>query len=243
MVTLVQLDPEGATYTKVTTGEPVVKPVDLVLDKPPSKGLMLWLAADVGVAKEADGTVTGWTSQGTPELLFTPPDAKHRPTWIADGLRGKPALRVVTDQQWLGLVDLPSVDAKASAGMVGNYTVIGVFADAQPRNQRILSAVTTGGGFDYESGLCFTDDNGTLTPAHATDGVLFKVASGEIKAPVRSICVGAMCWGPNSDQMGGNGFGYGGNIAELLVYKGALTQADTAPIIDYLRTKYPPVEP
>ena len=241
-VTLVQLDPEGATYTTVATGKPVVKPVDLAVAKPPAKDLLIWLAADVGVAKEADGTVTSWTSQGTPKLVFTQADAKRRPTWVAKGVRGKPALRVVTDQQFLGLVDLPKRDAKASAALAGLFTVLGVFADAQPKNQRILSIVTTDGAFDYVSGLCFTDDNGTPMPAAATDGVLFKVISGEMKAPVQSICVGAMCWGVQAGQMGGNSFGFGGSIAELLVYKGALSPANIVPLMDYLNDKYQPAK-
>lgn len=43
--------------------------------------------------------------------------------------------------------------------------------------------------------------------------------------------------------MGGNGFGYGGNLAVILVYKGVLTQADTIPLKDYLEDKYRPAKP
>ena len=238
MVTLVQLDPEGFTYTKVAPGKPLVKPVDLSIPKPTSNGLLLWLAADVGVTKEADGTVTSWASQGTPKLVFTQPEAKRRPTWLAKGARGKPVLRFAADQQWLGLTAL---DAKAGTKLVGAYTVVAVFADAAPKNNRILSALAATGGHDYETGICFTDDQASITPADATDGFLIKVASGEVKAPLSTICVGAMCYGASS--MGGNGFGYGGKLAEILVYKGVLTQADTIPLRDYLADKYRPAKP
>ena len=232
-VTLTQLDPEGFTCTTVAPGKPLLKPVDLVVAKPPSTGLLLWLAADTGVTKEADGTVTSWTSQGTPKLVFTQADAKRRPTWIAQGVRGKPALRFAPDQQWLGLTGL---DAKVGAKLVGPYTVVAVFADASPKNNRILSALTSTGGHDYETGLCFTDDQASLMPAGATDGVLLKVASGQVKGPLATICVGAMCYG--AESMGGNGFGFGGTIAEIIVYAGALSQADTVPLLEYLADTY-----
>lgn len=240
MVTLVQLDSEGATFTKLDYSKPLVKPVDLAVAKPTSKGLMIWLAADAGVGKNTDGTVTSWTSQSTSKLKFTQPDAKHCPTWLADGVRGKPVVRFVADQQNLSITGL---DAKTGAAMVGPYTVIGAYADAKPKNNRLLSALATTGGQDYENGICFTDDNGTLTPPEATDGFHIKVANGEIKGPLGSICVGAMCSGLDRAAMGGNGFGFGGNIAEILVYKGVLTPTEIVPLMDYFTDKYRPTQP
>jgi hypothetical protein len=241
-VTLVQLDPEGTTYTQVKTGTPVVKPVDLSAVKPVTTGLLLWLAADTGVTKGEDGKVSAWKSMGKSELIFAQPDEKRRPTWVSAGPRGKPVLRIERDQQWLAIPDLDAVDQQLGAGFVGEVTIFGVYGNATPKNNRIVSAVADS-GHDYEQGIAFNDEGGEVRPADAKDGVLFKAARCAVKKPLKTICVGAMCWGGGNTGMGGNTFGFGGDLAELLVYKGNLAPTVAALVLDYLNDKYAPKAP
>lgn len=241
-VTLVQLDPEGATYTQAKTGTPVVTPVNLSAAKPTTKGLLLWLAADTGVTKSADGKVSAWKSIGTPELIFTQPDEKRRPSWLSAGLRGKPTLRLERDQQWLAIPELDAVDKQLGAGFVGDVTIFGVFGNATPKNNRIISAVAKS-GHDYETGICFNDDGGNPPLAATKDGTVIKLAGSVVKKPLTTICIGAMCWGGGNTGMGGNSFGFGGDLAELLIYQGKLPPTAAALVLDYLNDKYSPKAP
>ena len=230
-VTLVQLDPEGATYTKVATGKPVVKPVDLALAKPTAKGQLLWLSADSGVTKNAQGKVSAWKSQGPLAISLVQADAAHQPVWSATAVAGKPALRGDGGNLWLGL----QPNAKQAKALSGPLTVFIVFTSTQATgDNRVISAlaaVADHGDWINGKGFKMTDGMAGVKP-----GETAVLAFGaELNGPLHSLSLGCM-------QSGGY-TGFTGDLAEVLIYQGALPPSATSPIVDYLRAKYPPKKP
>ena len=230
-VTLVQLDPEGATYTKVATGKPVVKPVDLALAKPPSKGQLLWLSADSGVSKDAAGKVSAWKSQGPMPITLVQPDSAHQPVWSATSVAGKPALHTDGGNHWLGLQ--PS--EKQAKALSGPLTIFMVFTSTQATGDNrlisALAAVPDAGDWIGGKGFKMTDGMAGLKPGDI--GVL--TFGAELTGPLHSLSLGCM--------HSGGGMGMTGDIAEVLIYQGAMSTTATTPIVDYLRAKYPPKKP
>ncbi len=231
-VTLVQLDPEGATYTTVATGKPLVKPVDLAMAKPPAKGQLLWLSADSGVTKDADGKVSAWKSQGPIALSLTQPDAAHQPQWTATAVAEKPALRGDGGKAWLGL----QPTAEQANAFVGPLTVFVVFTSTQATgDNRVISAIATvpeAGDWIRGKGFKMTDGMAAMVKPDEPAVLAF---DAELGAPLASLSIGCMHSGGYT--------GFTGDVAEVLIYQGALPPAMSQPIIQYLRARYQPIEP
>jgi hypothetical protein len=224
-VTLVQLDPDGATYTEVKTGTPVLKPVDLSVVKPTTKGLLLWLAADTGVTKSVDGKVSAWEGAGSTALKLTQADATHQPQWVATGINGKPALHCEEGRQWLAL----SLSDEQGKAFVGSLTIFTVFTGVRPNgDNRVLSAIADQGS-DWVSGKGFKVTDGA-DPAALKQGIQTRVTNGELRTPLKLLAVGSM--------HGGGYTGFTGDLAEMLVYQGNLPPTTAALVLDYLNDRY-----
>ncbi len=102
-VTLVQLDPDGATYTKVKSGKPITKPVDLTAGTPTTKDLLAWFSADFGISKDDAGKVSACKSKGPLNLILSQKNAANQPQWTATSVAGKPAIQGDGGSRWLGL--------------------------------------------------------------------------------------------------------------------------------------------
>ena len=229
-VTLVQLDPEGATYTKCATGTPVVKPVDLVVGKPTAKGLLLWLAADSGVTKDSSGRVSAWKSQGAINLSLTQPDAAHRPQWSAKAVAGKPALHGDGGGLWLGL----QPTAEQGKVFAGPLTLFTVFTSTQVKgDNRVLSA-QSGDGNDYSRGKGFKVTDGMAEAVKPGD-VVVMVTDAELGTPLAALSIGCMHSGGYT--------GFTGEVAEVLIYQGSMSPTASTPILDYLHAKYLTAKP
>ena len=227
-VTLVQLDPEGATYTTVKTGKPLVAPVDLALGKPPMKGLLAWFSADAGITKDAAGKISAWKSQGPLALSLSQTDATHQPQWDATAVAGKPAVQGDGGNRWLGLQPNPA-QAKAFSGPL---TIITVFTCPEYKgDNRVLSALAAEGGSDWTRGKGFKMTDG-MAEAVKTGEVAIMLTDAEITGPLGALSVGCMHSGGYT--------GFTGDIAEMLIYQGALSPSITTTIIDDLRIKYTP---
>ncbi len=226
-VTLTRLDNEGATYTAVAKGTPVVKPVNLVVPPPLGTNRLLWLAADKGVTTDAAGKVSAWASQsGT--VAVTQATANRRPTLIANAIGGKPALRFVNGQTWLDNLNLGA----AGDSYTGPLTIFSVFTGAGINsNKRIVSGVTAGGADYLASGISFNDSVTRLDEIR--DGVMLKTAPASINAPLQRLSIGD----GTANTGPGSGNGLTGDIAEVLIYKG-LSKLAQAQVINYLRNKY-----
>ena len=227
-VTLVRIDNEGATYTAVADGTPVVTPVNLAIPGPLAANRLFWLAADSGVTADASGKVSSWASQGNSALTVTQGDANRRPTLIPNAIGGKPAVRFVNTQSWLGL-DLGAAEGDA---FIGDLNVFAVFTGAGlGRNNRVVSGADTQSGADYLGGFNMNDNVDNLSEVR--DGVLVKLSGKQCTARLRSLYVGDAV-GP----AGPGGYnGLTGDIAEILIYK-PLSRGMQAQVINYLQAKY-----
>ncbi|MBA3936377.1 MAG: hypothetical protein H0X38_02860 [Planctomycetes bacterium] len=223
-VTLVQLDGEGATFTHVKNTAPVVSVVDLSLPKPSATGLLLWLSADSGVAKDANGKVTAWKSSGKLALSLVQPNAAKAPELVAAGIAGKPALRFTNVEQWLAVAEV----AKVGKSFVGPLTVFTVATTIPKGDVRILSAgAACEGSCDYIDGRGFkiTADG----PADIAQGpAALKSRNARLDTPLAGLTIGNS-W---------NGQGYAGDVAEVLIYAGVLAPTQATLVQDYLNQKY-----
>ena len=59
---------------------------------PPTTDLRLWLRADAGVTTDASGNVSAWADQSGSALVATQATVAKRPTLLAAGMGGQPAL-------------------------------------------------------------------------------------------------------------------------------------------------------
>jgi hypothetical protein len=225
-VTLIRLDNEGATYTRVANGAPVVKPVNPTIPPPIALDRLLWLTADAGVTADASGKVSSWAGQGG-GVTVTQTNASRRPTRVANAISGKPALRFVNGQTWLENLNLGATGNNYS----GSLTIISVFTGAQPNSdQRVLAGIAAGGTDYLASGFNL---NNSARLEDVRDGVILKVVSASINAPLQKLVIG--------DAVGNTGPGIGkgltGDIGEVLIYE-KLSKLEEAQITNYLRSKY-----
>lgn len=218
-VTLMRIDNEGATYTAVANGKPVVTPVNLTIPEPTDANRLLWLSADSGVTADAAGKVLSWAGQGSGAIKVIQADAAKRPTLVANAMNGKPALRFENAKTWLeGTIKSGNFD--------GGLMAFVVFTPASMTNKCTLSLKNTDEFFTL-------NDNVTDFDSVVSNGIARKVASREtLKAPMSAVIVG------DTNQYGPGGQnGLTGDIAEVLVYKN-ITQLTAAAVKMYLDDKY-----
>ncbi len=60
-------------------------------------GLVLWLAADSGLSTDSSGSITSMVDK-TGNFTLTPPNSDQAPTYVSNGVNGKPVLRFNPDQ-------------------------------------------------------------------------------------------------------------------------------------------------
>ena len=205
-VTLIRQDDEGATYTAVAPGKPVVTPVNLTIPLPANDRL-LWLVADSGVTADATGKVSAWASQGG-GVKVTQPDAARQPTLIAKAVNGKPAIRFANT--WLANMDL---GAQGDA-FIGPLTVYAVFTGADPATRGTVVMAIVPNGNPWAAGQGFAIANNPAENTQMSQGVALKTAPYVSAATrLQKLIIG------ENDQPG-TGFGHTGDLAELLVYKG-----------------------
>ena len=222
-VTLIRQDDEGATYSAVAPGTPVVTPVNLTIPLPANDRL-LWLVADKGVTADAAGKVSAWASQSGGVKVIQP-DAARRPTLVAKAVSGKPAIRFANS--FLANLDL---GAQGDA-FIGPLTVYAVFTDANSaaRGTVVMAMVPNGNPWAADQGFAIA--NNIAENTQVTQGVLLKTAPGpSVAKRLQKLMIG------ENDQPG-SGFGFTGDVAELLVYKG-LSALNQERVRLYLENKY-----
>ena len=226
-VTLIRQDDEGATYSAVAPGTPVVTPVNLTIPLPANDRL-LWLVADSGVTADAAGKVSAWASQGhdgKSGVKVVQSDVARRPTLVAKAVNGKPAIRFANS--FLANLDL---GAQGDA-FIGPLTVYAVFTDANSasRGTVVMAMVANGNPWAAEQGFAIA--NNIAENTQVTQGVLLKTAPGpSVAKRLQKLMIG------ENDQPG-SGFGFTGDLAELLVYKGQ-SQLSQERVRLYLENKY-----
>ena len=225
---LIRLDDEGARYTAVANGKPVVTDVNLAIPAIDPAECLFWVSADQGVKADAAGKVSAWASQGS-KLTLTQPDSTKRPKLIPDAINGKPALRFENTKTWL---TIPNAGALGEA-FVGGVEAIAVFKPTSSEgNQAVVSGIIAGGD-DYAGDKGFRLNNQTSTSIELKDGLSIKAVTGNFKKPLYTLNVG------DGTASAGPGFNFGltGDIAEILIYK-SHSKSTQGKVLSYLRTKY-----
>lgn len=196
---------------------------------PVTKDLKVWLKAGAGVTKDETGKVSAWQSQVEPKLVLAQTAAEAQPALVPDAANGLPALRFDGKQDYL-------VSPELSADFAGDVTVFVVWGSVseqlypnhEGRSDRILSAPTVKGA-DYDTGFQLV--TGVKEPARPAV-VVAKLAA---RPQFKYLGVGGMI---NPKDGLAVGFPLTGDVAEVLFYGAALSDADLAAVTKYLQDKY-----
>lgn len=226
-------------------------------DGPPvDRALALWLSADRGVERDADGGVRLWRDGRThADLAAIQSRAPSRPRWVADGIDHRPAVRFDGRHYFqLPTTETLGIDA-------GDYEVFFVARTDDPSVQFLLAGSFAAGGERYEmhvhgdASLRFIPIPGVNKYADVLgEGI---VGSAHVlHARVNGDTATAAIDGVDSDDVetigarepwvgeltlgvrGSGVYGFRGEVAEVLIYNGALTDEERAGVHDYLTERY-----
>lgn len=195
---------------------------ELAAQGPPTDGLLVWLDAADGGALERDdrGSVALWRERSGSGRDATQPDPELRPTYLADGLNGRPAVLFDGDRETR--LELPDLSADKLTA-----TILAVFSNPAPpsevnHDQRILTA-SDGEGFDYIVGIAATVP-GLETGGPRLGAWVFPDRWG------RHVRIG--CFSPNYQTY------FTGSVSEVLVWTRALSELEQDRAIAYLVAKW-----
>ncbi len=205
-VAMIRHDNEGATYTAVAPGKPVVSPVNLAYPVP-MKDQLHWFVADRGVTADSAGKVSAWTSQSKVPLKIEQNNPARQPSLVKDGICGKPALRFENGKTWLENMDL----GKNGDPFIGPISVYAVFTTSGPegRGSVVMGAIPNGNWTTAGQGFAIT--NGYYQ--RLENGVALATSSGSVASRLQAFTIG-------ETTTPGQSFGLTGDVAEILVYKG-----------------------
>lgn len=217
--------------------------------------LILWLTAETGVTKDGFNRVSKWTDAFNGSLYADQNTAAARPLWVADAFPGYPGIRFNGSQ---------SLFIETSDMGQSNFTVIAVGRATAQRTsggtvqagQRFLFchdftsafpsvSVGSNGVGIYEFGRSpalraeAVTDAGTLCP------LTIRYISAAPSAYLDGIllCEGSAAAGatpsiPHGIGGAGTGDGFVGDVAEILIYNGSLTDQQCQTVEAYLQAKY-----
>jgi Bacterial Ig domain/Concanavalin A-like lectin/glucanases superfamily len=228
---------------------------------PITAGLQLWLNADVGVTTNASAQVTAWADQSGLGNNATQPTVTSSPIYTPNSLNGHATLRV-TGTQYMEVQNANGID-----DLLNDVTVLGVVKYDNLSGYRGFVSKCTGGApspFDFWSNA---SANAGRTTFYLGNGTVNAATLSTI-APLTGVyMVMGFRWKDGvSDQFlndfnigsAGNTIATGngatnlrigrrqdgtvqliGNLAEVLIYKPALSDADTYNVINnYFKLKY-----
>ena len=225
----------------------------------PSEGLALWLRADAGVTQDAGGRVSSWADQSGHGMDATQPTSGNQPQVVAGARNGQPALHFDGAASYLSL---PNVMGAATAGEL--FVVLRATDPAHRHSFMNFGTSPYGLSiYPYTDGHIYDSFGSTnfydigVPPVDLTQFHLYNASSiagawtarlnGQVQFATTSNTVGFNS-GPTigySDGYAGTFFA--GDIAELLVFDHALTDAERQTVSAYLNAKYayaaPPPSP
>ena len=222
----------------------------------PTAGMALWLRADSGVTVDTNNLVSAWADQSGNGHHVGQGSAGNQPTLIASAYNGQPALRFNGGSAYLQTAT--AFDLLAGSDDCSVFVVTRPGA-SQPTYANLFDYSHNSVGFEYEQNgnnlnqfycngfaqvqlqagqLCIS----SLIKGGTSHQVFYngQLASGGAApaslnmAPPRSFLVGNWI---------GGGRCYNGDIAELLIFNRALTDAETQTVEIYLNDKYAVVTP
>ncbi len=228
----------------------------------PQEGLALWLKADTGLTQDTNGHISAWADQSGGSHDVFQANASQQPSFVAAaalGNNGQPAVRFDGVGQYL---QVPDVMNGATAGelfvvlratdpthrhsflnFTTNYVSLSIYPYTDGHIYESFGSTTF-----YDLGLALTDVtqfhlyNAVSTPGEWTsrlnEQMQFTTTGNTVGFPA-APAIGF------SDNYAGTYFA--GDIAEILVYRRALSATERSAVEAYLNGKYaynpPPVAP
>src|ERR1700692_4346722 len=156
-------------------------PSNLEAQAPPSTGLALWLKADVGINQDGSGNVNSWIDQTGNYTVSQ--SGSNRPTYVANDINGKPALRF-NGSQWFY--------NPSNLGLNADMTMITVATSTAPGNQQYSvwmgNSVQASRGLGYYSGAQdFNFYNAFVQGAATPNANTFVTEIGSINAALSTV--------------------------------------------------------
>jgi hypothetical protein len=237
-----------------------VAPVSHAQNAPPATGLQLWVRADAGVVTNATGLVEKWTDQSSHNNDATQTDDTLKPKLVPDAVNGKPAVRFDGSNDYLDVTSAPGLD------ITGDIATFAVIRAQDYANYNSIWGKTAGNlpapndwYLILGSGIPqFYRGDGTSSGIQPAQGeraikantyvvIGFRQAgttathylNGSTNG-VREVTVTPADTGTNL-KIGSRDDLFTkmkGDIAELLIYNEALSDAEIVTAQDYLRNKY-----
>ena len=196
--------------------------------------LQMWFNAANGVEKDENNEVASWKPEGTLAnwQVYAKPEAK-KPLWVADAINGLPAVRFEGENK--GLFSNQLNPEPAFAGAV--KTIFAVYASQVPfgyggDGTRFMQTSPVGEG----APVIFVVGN-PPNPEKQTWQIKMNVT--DVTATPNYLALGSSVskeWGGEGPQM--NDRNFTGDLAEILVYRGALTSLQQFQVKAYLKAKY-----
>ena len=243
---------------------------------PASTELLLWLKADAGITQTANGTVSGWTSQGGNSTTANQTITTSQPAFVPNGLNGKPVVRFDGVNDYLnfsglgvnGFIGMTIFMVSATsnntqlpaAGNTSSAYRSAIFWDELPAGWGtiFLSPYQTNVRYRFGTGI---SQSGALPDftRPASVGGNFTITTATHNGTSESLCVnGASVFSQTGKTAAigtckdtgfiGRGYGagssmdattcYNGDIAEIIVYKRALSTSERQTVEAYLNGKY-----
>jgi len=224
---------------------------------------VFWLDASTLSGLSNDDAVTLWSDQSGNNLDFGPVGATATPFFRNDGLSGStPVVRFDGTRRYLGLADSDEIDAdlselsiiivarhatldgqpraliskRVNSGSEESYSVFthssrDLFFDIRNTNgNRARSSTSLTEDTDYIHTTMYDGSNQRIYLLGESDGSRSVSGSGSINNTTASIILGALNEGYNHDL--------DGDIAEIIMYDKALSDANRLIVENYLSQKY-----
>jgi hypothetical protein len=214
---------------------------------PPTSHLRLWLKADTGVTTDTSNGVSTWADQSGNSYNATQTTAASRPTLQTNALNGYPIIQFNSAAtHYLNI-----------SNVMTGLTQAEIFAVVRANTVTGNNGLWSFGGNPWE---WYSGSDGTIQSAFGTNTAIIQgVPQRDItKFRIYQICSQTGTWQSwidgalfyetktntvavtNPALLGRNGGGYGfyGDMAEVLIYSQPLSSADRASVIAYLNGKY-----
>lgn len=228
-------------------------------EPPASASLAIWIAADRGVDRDGEGRVRSWRdARSDIDRFAMQSNVAHRPAWTADGIDARPAVRFAGNQH----MQLPTTESLGIDD--GYYEMFVVARTDDPAVQFLIAGSHAQGMERYElhvnggTGLRFIPTiikdaagyadagkqgeavgaahvlHGRVVGDTATAAIDGTDSADTVTLKARESWVGELTIGKRGDAT----YGLRGDIAEVLIYKVALSDENRAAVYEYLNERY-----
>ena len=217
--------------------------------QPPLAGLKIWFKADVGIPADARRCVSSWQDASGNVLAQT--KAAAQPLWVENALNGKPALRFDGKDDFLtsSIVPASGAEVRTIFAVVGNMTPglskgFVVHYGNQRNNEAYgIYCDTTGFGNYYwgiNHSVAVKGNSGPMVLCACYDGKEDRLwANGkDLGAKVVALKTGSGQGLRIGSKILDGQYLFQGDVAEVLAYGRALSDAERKQVEEYLSEKF-----